>query len=128
MRPLITLEQFFKGSNGEASLWFNQYPPVAEGTDELAFWRSLRDREDVWDVLVSVTQYDFNDSPFDTESEWVYADVVVVISSASPEELLGVFPENAKPEFIGDNWDETGQEHERVFVPSGMRALFFWYD
>jgi hypothetical protein len=127
VRPLVSLEQFFKGSNGEASMWFNQFPEVPKDVDELKFWRMLRDRNDVWDVLVLLRQYDFNDLPFKPDSGWVGSDVVVIISSAHPEELIKVFPKNAKPEFQTDKWD-WAEPHERVFVPSGMKPLFFWYD
>ena len=125
-RPLVTIEQFFKGSNGGASLWDNQWPPVPKTVDEIAFWRSIRDRSDVWDVLISISQYDFHTQPFEDEG-WVVADVVVVITSASREQVLGWFPKNAVPEFMGESWEQLG-EHERVFVPKGMKALFFVYD
>ncbi|MEQ1614995.1 MAG: hypothetical protein ABL904_19780 [Hyphomicrobiaceae bacterium] len=127
VRPLVTLEQFFKGSNGQASMWFNQYPDVSKDIDELKFWRSLRDRNDVWDVLIMLRQYDFSGEPFKADGGWVGSDVVVIISSASPDELLKAFPKDAEPEFQIDNWSWP-EAHERVFVPSGMKPLFFWYD
>jgi hypothetical protein len=127
VRPLVSIEQFFKGSNGRASMWSNQFPGVDKSVDELGFWRSLRDRKDVWDVHFLLSQYDFNDVAFKPDGEWVHSDVVVIISSAPPEELIKSFPESAKPEFITDAW-KYPQPHERVFVPSGMKPLFFWYD
>ncbi len=128
VRPLVTIEQYFKGSGGEASLWFNQYPKVSKDIDEVAFWKSLRDREDVWDVLISVQQYDFYGEPFEDDENWVSSDTVIVISSADPNDLLAVFPENAMPEFVCDYWDPTGAQHEQTFVPSDMKPLHFWYD
>ncbi len=52
VRPLVTIEQYFKGSGGKASLWFNQWPDVSKDVDELAFWKSLRDREDLREEMV----------------------------------------------------------------------------
>jgi len=127
VRPLVSVEQFFDGSNGKASMWFNQIPEVSKDINELEFWRSLRNRKDVGHVLFLLRQYDFNKQPFEADGEWVGSDVVVIISSASPEELISAFPENAKPEFQTDAWDWP-EPHEKVFVPPGMKPLFFWYD
>ena len=129
IRPLVSIEQFFTGSNGQASLWVNSLP--RKGIDEVQFWKSLRSRADVWDVLISLRQYDFPDTyqhdPF-SWGDWVVSDVVVVITSATPEEILALFDDGIKPEYAGKNWPTAGERHERVFVPSGMNALFFWYD
>ncbi len=128
LRPLVTIEQFFKGSNGNASLWSNQWPEVASDIDESAFWRSIRDRADVWDVLISVSQFDFHQHPFEDSTNWVLSDIAIVITSAEPEDVLGWFPENAVPEQIADSWDGVRARHEKVFVPSNMKPLFLWYD
>lgn len=127
-RPLVSIEQFSKGGGDQASLWSNQWPSVSKDVDEIAFWKSLRERDGIWDVLISVRQYDFVDQPFEEGGSWVDADVVVIISSAQPAELLKLFPENAVPVFECDDWELTGEKHERTFVPSNMKPLFFWYD
>ena len=131
VRPLVTIEQFFKGSNGNASLWENQYYDPEANIDEFEFWRSVRDRLEVWDVLVSLRQYDFLDKPYQNNSVWVGSDLVVIITSATPDEVLRWFPDGTEPEFETDSWEvreAAGELHTRVFVPSGMKPLFFWYD
>lgn len=127
VRPLVTIEQYFKGANGRASLWDNNGGPPA-GLDETTFWKSLRDREDVWDVLISITQLEFMKEPFDAPWAWVHADHVVIITSAQPDEVLSWFPEGRVPELVNDQWTDTGEFSERVFVPSTMKPLWFWYD
>ena len=125
-RPLITLEQFFKGSaSGNASLWFNAVPQYLEGQfDEQKFWKSLRDRNDVWDVLVLLSEMDLSNYPKDLAP---YGDVVVVITSASPEDILKDFPhEYLQPDYTGDEWGWFSTD--TVFVPTGMKPLHFWYD
>jgi hypothetical protein len=127
IRPLVTIEQYFKGSNGRASLWDNNGGPPP-GVDEAAFWKALRDREDVWDVLFSLTQLEFMSEPFDAPWAWVNSDHVVVITSAQPEDVLSWFPEGRVPELVNDRWAEDGEFSERVFVPSTMKPLWLWYD
>jgi hypothetical protein len=127
VRPLVSIEQFFKGSNGAASMWQNQWPAVPSDVDERAFWRSIRDRSDVWDVLFSVSQLDFREQPFE-EGTWVVADHFVIITAAGPEEAMSWFPDRARAEFVADSWADDHQFSERVFVPTGMKPLWFWYD
>lgn len=127
VRPLVTIEQYFKGSNGLASLWDNNGGPPA-GVDEVRFWKSLRDQEDVWDVLFSIAQFEFMKEPFDAPWAWVNADHVVIITTAAPDDVLARFPEGRVPEFMNDQWADSGEFSERVFVPSGMKPLWFWYD
>ena len=127
VRPLVTIEQFFKGANGFASLWSNNGGAPA-GLNEITFWQTLRDRDDVWDVLFSVTQLEFMKEPFDAPWAWVHADHVVIITSAKPDDVLSWFPEGLVPEFVNDQWSEDGEFGERVFVPSTMKPLWFWYD
>lgn len=127
IRPLVSIEQFFKGANGHASLWHNNdAPPV--GLEEATFWKALRDREDVWDVLFSITQLEFMNEPFDAPWAWVHSDHVVIITSAQPDDVLTWFPEGRSPEFAEDRWAESEEFSERVFVPSTMKPLWFFYD
>jgi hypothetical protein len=127
VRPLVTIEQYFKGSSGNATLWANNGGPPP-GLHEATFWKTLRDREDVWDVLFSITQLDFVKEPFDAPWLWVHSDHVVIITNAQPNDVLSWFPEGRVPEFTNDQWEERGEFSERVFVPSTMKPLWFWYD
>lgn len=126
VRPLITIEQFFKGSNGQASMWHNQV--LRRTIDEPAFWKQLRDRSDVWDVLISLRQYDFYDKPYSETGEWVHSDVVVVITSAASGTIRSWFDDDIAPEIIEFKWGEEGEPCEAVFVPSGMKSFICWYD
>ncbi len=126
VRPLVTIEQFFKGSGGQASLWYNLWREP-EYVDEMEFWKGLRNKDTVWDVLISLTQLEYFNIPFDADT-WVHSDHVVIITSSSPEEVLSWFPEYTAPEFIMDEWAEEGFVSAKVFVPRGMKPLLFWYD
>jgi hypothetical protein len=126
IRPLVTIEQFFKGSGGQASLWFNLWPEP-ENIDEMEFWKGLRNKDTVWDVLISLTQLEFMNEPFDADT-WVGSDHVVIITSSTPDEVLSWFPEHTEPEFISDEWAEEGEFSAKVFVPTGMKPLLFFYD
>ncbi len=121
--PLVTIEQFFKGSGGNATLWCNIDPPPE--LDEEAFWRSIRARDDVWDVLISLSQYDFNERPFEDLEDWVHADKVVVVTTASALEAREWFPSKVTPSEI--NPTELDAQ-DPVTLPSGMHPLCCWYD
>ncbi len=127
VRPLVSIEQFFKGSGGEASLWVNQSHGFTQA-EEIAIWRGIRDREDVWDVLFSLTQLSFRERPFDSDC-WMDCDHVVIITSADPADVTEGFPPAVRPtEFTSDSWAESGEFAEAAFVPSGMKPLWFFYD
>lgn len=132
-RPLLTLEQFFLHSEGEADLWYNIYP-TPEGIDQYAHYCSIRARTDVWDVLVSITQLDSVPAMNLTEQEqapffeWPNSDHTLIITTANEKTIRSWFPDNIQPDEIdfgsreGSEWGGPG------FVPEDFELAWLWYD
>ncbi len=132
-RPLLSLEQFFLHSNGEADLWYN-IAPYPEGIDQYEFHQTIRARSDVWDVLISVTQLDENpalDAKQFEESawfEWPNSDHTLIITTADEATIRSWFPEKVQPDTIdigerpGDVWRAPS------FVPKDYHQAWLWYD
>ncbi len=132
-RPLISLEQFFLHSNGEADLWYN-IAPYPEGIDQYEFHQSIRARADVWDVLISVTQLDtvpalntkqFEESP---RFEWPNSDHTLIITTADEATIRSWFPEGVQPDMI-----DISDRSETIwgapsFVPKDYHQAWLWYD
>lgn len=134
-RPLLTLEQFFLHSAGEADLWYNiidrsdHYPSSLEQYD---FHRRIRERADVWDVLISITQLD-DDPEYEPSTEedffvWPNSDHTLIVTTADEAEIRSWFPENIQPDEINIE-DRTGAEWATpAFVPKGYHQAWLWYD
>ena len=116
--PMITLEQYFDGAEGEAGLLCNSH--VAPDNDTvLATFKSIRDRPEVHDIRIAITQCD--------NGEWPFSDKVVVVTRASEDEALGWLPPGFEPD---ETW-EGDVDHlpaEKIEVPSDYRKLWLWYD
>lgn len=116
--PLVTLEQYFDGAEGEAGLLCNSHVAPDNATI-LAVFKSIRDRPEVSDVRVAITQCD--------TGEWPFSDKVVVVTRAEEGEVLNWLPSGFEPD---ETW-EGDVDHlpaERIEVPSDHRKLWFWYD
>lgn len=116
--PLVTLEQYFDGAEGQAGLLCNSY--VEPDNDMvLATLQSVRGRPEVHDVRIAITQCD--------DEEWPFSDKVVIITRASEDEVIGWLPDGFEPD---ETW-EGDVEHlpaESIEVPSAYRKLWLWYD
>ncbi len=79
MRPVVALEDFFEGNSDEGSIGCNltPHPGVARFYDVL---RGIRNRHDVQDVLVGITE-DMGDE------EFPFSDAIYVITTAAPQEI-----------------------------------------
>lgn len=116
--PLVTLEQYFDGAEGEAGLLCNSH--VSPDNDTiLATFKSMRNRSEVHDIRIAITQCDIGERPF--------SDKVVVVTRASEDELLGWLPPGFEPD---ETW-EGDVDHlpaDKIEVPSDYRKLWLWYD
>ncbi len=131
-RPLLTLEQFFLHSNGEADLWYN-LPDAPKGQSQYDFHKAIRERANVWDVRISVTQLD-EEPALTAETfesawfEWPNSDHTLIVTTADEGEIRSWFPENAQPDEI-DIGDRSGTEWGAPsFVPKGYHQVWLWYD
>jgi hypothetical protein len=78
-RPVVSLEEFFEGNTSVASMGCNLSPHPGIATF-YAVLRSIRDRDDVQDVLVGIAE-DMGDT------EWPFSDSVYVLTRAQPDEV-----------------------------------------
>ncbi|MFB9978087.1 hypothetical protein ACFSQQ_33340 [Mesorhizobium kowhaii] len=116
--PLITLEQYFDGAEGEAGLLCNSHEAPDNDMVLVAF-KSIRDKPEVHDVRIAITQCD--------TKEWPFSDKVVVITRASEDDVIGWLPSGFEPD---DTW-EGDVDHlpaEKIEIPPGFRKLWLWYD
>jgi len=132
VRPLLTREQFFLHSGGQADVWYN-VAPYPEGMDQFEFHRMIRNRADVWDVLISITQLDsapaLSMEQYDTSGwfEWPNSDHTLIITTANEQQIRSWFPQDVQPNeiHIGDvpaSWAKP------KFVPEGFHQAWLWYD
>ena len=118
-RPLLTLEEFFEGNGYVGSIGCN-LTPTPSPTQFYDLLKTIRDRDDVADVLVQITMQDDPDS-------WPFSDTVWIITSATPEEVAEWFEERMRPDDMFHDWND-GQEREWYTVPSGMTPIGAWWD
>ena len=116
--PLVTLEDYFDGAEGEAGLLCNS-PEAPDNNAILAAFQSIRKRPDVHDVRIAIVQCD--------DGEWPFSDKVVITTRASEEHVIGWLPSGFEPD---ETW-EGDVDHlpaEQIDVPAGYRKLWLWYD
>jgi hypothetical protein len=117
-RPLVTLEEFFEGNEEAGSIGCNL--PDAPAPRELyEVFRKIRDRPDVADVRVEVSEWD-------GPEDWPFSEAVWVITSVSPYDLQLWLKERLRGDEVRVGWPEYPVE--RVEVPPGMQPLCIWYD
>ncbi|TPJ82481.1 hypothetical protein [Mesorhizobium sp. B2-6-2] len=75
--PLVTLEEYFDGAEGEAGLLCNS-PEEPDNDTILATFQSIRKRPEVDDVRIAIVQWD--------DAAWPFSDKVVIITRASEED------------------------------------------
>lgn len=126
-RPAVPLEVFFEGNHDEASMGCNldSHPGIATFYEVLA---GIRDRPDVHDVLVGITEV----MP---EPEWPFSDHVYVITTALPTEVVS-WADRLRPD--PKESDEEADENiewwlDRVRpplgeVPDGARVVLLFWD
>lgn len=115
---LVTLEQFFDGNDDGGSIWCN-LPSAPEPQEVYELLKAIRDRDNVADVRIMVTQYDGGDD------EWPFSDTVFFVTSAAPEEVQSWLGEDYAPD---DIWIDDFSRAQKISVPSGMIALAAWWD
>ncbi|WP_241229398.1 hypothetical protein, partial [Escherichia coli] len=73
----------------------------------------------VSDVLVEITMFD--------DPDWPFSESILVITTASPEEVQSWFVEEIAPDECWEGWSED-TEHGWVEVPVGMHPVTCWWD
>jgi hypothetical protein len=117
-RPLLTLQEFFEGNEITGSIGCNLVPtPTPAEFYELL--KRVAARPDVVDVRVQVTAFDV--------PEWPFSDLVWIVTSADPQEVIEWFEESVRPEKCWAGWPERVAIEPR-FVPPGMQPVACWWD
>ncbi len=115
---LVTLESFFEGNDDQGSIWCNlESEPTPADTFKVL--KSIRDRNDVADVRVMVTQYDGE------EDEWPFADTVIIVTSQSVSIVEKWFGDDFAPDEVAI---EDFSRAQRIPIPAGMNAIAAWWD
>lgn len=116
---VVSLEDFFIGNDDGGSVWCNVPNPVSPGRvfDILG---GLRERDDVADVVMLVTQYDGG------ADEWPFSDTIYIITAAATAEVLSWLDRDYVPD---EYWLATKPEELRMLnIPTGMHAVGLWWD
>ncbi|TGP24206.1 MULTISPECIES: hypothetical protein [unclassified Mesorhizobium] len=116
--PLVTLEEYFDGAEGEAGLLCNS-SQEPDNDAILATFQSIRKRPEVHDIRIAIVQCD--------DGEWPFSDKVVITTRASEEDVIDWLPSGFEPD---ETW-EADVDHlptEQIEVPAGYRKLWLWYD
>lgn len=116
-RPLLTIDEFFEGNVEVGSIGCNlEEPPAPEVFYTL--FRSIAQRQDVYDIRVQITAFDV--------PEWPFSDTVYIMTTATPEEVATWFPEHLKPD---ETWiGFVDQKYEPYQVPGGTQPIACWWD
>jgi hypothetical protein len=117
-RPLLTLEEFFEGNNVAGSIGCNlestPYP-----SEFYKLLSQIRERKNVKNVRVQITQFD--------DPDWPFSDTVWIVTSETPDEVETWFPEHLKPDMCLSGWID-GASYEKIEVQPGMRPVACWWD
>ncbi|WGA99239.1 hypothetical protein NFL20_07240 [Escherichia coli] len=117
-RPLLSLEDFFIDNNIHGSICCNVIPEQSPQAIYHHFLK-IRERNNVSDVLVEITMFD--------DPDWPFSESILVITTASPEEVQSWFVEEIAPDECWEGWSED-TEHGWVEVPVGMHPVTCWWD
>lgn len=117
-RPLLSLEDFFIDNNIHGSICCNV---ILEQSPQAIYhhFLKIRERNNVSDVLVEITMFD--------DPDWPFSESILVITTASPEEVQSWFVEEIAPDECWEGWSED-TEHGWVEVPVGMHPVTCWWD
>jgi hypothetical protein len=114
----VTLEDFFTGNDDGASIWCN-LPSEIQPQQVFAKLKTVRDRDDVDNVWILVTQFDGG------QDEWPFSDKIFFVTSADAETVIGWLGPECAPD---ESWIGGPKEAEMLRVPAGMRTVVLWWD
>lgn len=115
--PLVSIEEYFDGADGEAGLFCNT--EIVEDDEKIALLGAIRSRADVDDLRIAIVQCD--------DDEWPFSDKLVIVTTASDDEVAGWFPDGAKPDEIWSD-ENPNMPAELISVPGDHRKVWLWFD
>ncbi len=116
-RPLVTLEEFFEGNEDSRSLRWGVRP--SPSPQELyAFLQSLRDRQEIINVLMEIAE-------LETPDAWPCSDAIWILTRLSLGGLKRLVPDRYHP----DQWRNYPPGHavELINIPEGAMAIAMVY-
>jgi hypothetical protein len=138
----VTLEDFFVGNPGHAGTFAsNQFEhPGEEGL--YALFQQVRQRPDVVDIWVGVTQIEYQPTALD--DAWAYAEALYIVTTASPDDIApeaahladvpdealktGWFGEFFPDEIVAIDYEETFIREGLQPPPPGYTIYMLWWD
>lgn len=119
--PIVSLEEFFTGNDDLGSIGCNlsDHPGLRRFFSVL---RTIRNRPEVQDVLVTIYECDEDD-----ESMWPFSERVYVFTTASIDELT-VWAADLQPSEVGDDGFVGGEPAAAPKLQPGMKVLSLWWD
>jgi hypothetical protein len=118
-RPLLTLEEFFDANDDYSSIGYNLSPDQPAPAEFYALFRSIRERTNVADVLVEVSQHE-------DPAQWPSTDTVWIVTTASVEDVRGWLGERFRPDEVWEGW--TDRPREEYAMPAHVRPVGLWWD
>ena len=121
-RPLVTVEAFFDGNHDLGSIGPNllAHPGIETFAQTL---RALRDRQDVQDVWIGITEIEEN-----TTGVWPFTDTIYILTTASTDTISGhlsaLCPDEVSPLPAND------PQRSRLLAPltPSHNILYAWWD
>jgi hypothetical protein len=117
--PVVSLEQFFDGNVDLGSIGCNldDHPGIERFASVL---HAIRDRPDVYDVLVGISEVLAN-------GEWPLSNHVYVVTTAGPEAVCE-WAASLGAEQPGQGWWNGAPPRWPIRVPAAARVVTLWWD
>ena len=116
--PVVSLEDFFEGNEDLGSIGCNliEHPGIDTFYEVL---REIRQRPDVQDVLVAISQ-------IDEYLDWPFSESLYIITSCSKERITE-WVKPLQPDEIGEGWS-GGRPPEAPEPKEGYKVYWVWWD
>lgn len=116
--PVVSLEAFFDGNDDVGSLGCNltDHPGMERFHSVL---QQIRNRSDVYDVLIEVSEVEEAD-----DDMWPFSEQLFVISTADPAAVASLLDELQPTEIT----DDTPLPPSAPAVPAGFTIYSAWWD
>lgn len=118
VRPVVSLEAFFDGNEDLGSIGCNLSPHPGVATF-YSVLRAIRDRDDVQDVLVGITE-DMGDE------EWPFSDTVYILTRAGAHDVQRWAARLQPDSTDGENESPALPAHAPVLLPDHHVVTLWW--
>lgn len=118
---LFSIDEYFDGADNNSGIFCNTElingGENGDDRDAISLLRLIEARPNVSLVRIAITQCD--------DGEWPFSDTILVVTSASEDEVVSWFPEGSQP----DECSVSEEPHVQAMAPaSGHKPLLLWFD